>query len=40
VLSGILLEQESKIVDALGAHSFDSVDIQYAGEWICVVITK
>jgi ribosomal protein L11 methyltransferase len=39
VLSGILSEQESQIVNALSAH--DALhDIRRSGEWICVVIKK
>ena len=40
VLSGILAEQESQIVEALTNYSFRSCDIRRAGEWICLVVKK
>jgi ribosomal protein L11 methyltransferase len=40
ILSGILVEQESAIVSALGESSFDDPKIERAGEWISVVCSK
>ena len=40
VLSGILAEQETRIVQALTEFAFKSFESSRAGEWICVVVRK
>jgi ribosomal protein L11 methyltransferase len=40
VLSGILVEQESGIADALARLDHKGQEISRAGEWICVVVKK
>lgn len=40
LMSGILLEQESQIVEALAAKGFMDPEIERSGEWISVVVKK
>lgn len=40
LMSGILCEQESQIVEALAENGFNQPEIERSGEWISVVIKK
>ncbi|MDM7921904.1 MAG: 50S ribosomal protein L11 methyltransferase [Pyrinomonadaceae bacterium] len=40
LLSGILQEQETQIVDALAGHGYTAPEIEHSGEWISVVVLK